>query len=99
MLGEILVPTPFVLRRISTGVRALKRPTDGRRSYLACELAKALDVHESTISRWIGRGYLKAEKTAGGFMVIPLNEALRFSREGPRPRARNSKFLTSELPP
>ena len=41
------------LRRISTGVHALRKPTNGRRSYLACELAEALQVSESSISRWI----------------------------------------------
>jgi hypothetical protein len=78
-----VLPTPFRLRQISTGVHAIRKPTNGRRFYLACELATALGVHESSVSRWIKCGYIAAEKSVAGFMLIAVDEAMRFSREGP----------------
>jgi hypothetical protein len=77
------VPTHHVLRRIATGVYAISKPAGARRYYLARELAREIGVNESSISRWIARGYIKAEKR-DGFMLISVAEAMRFSREGPR---------------
>jgi hypothetical protein len=85
----------WVLRRIATGMRAIRAPTNGRQFYLSRELADALGVTQSSVSRWIGRGYIRAERCAG-FMLISVDEAVRFSREGPpridpasRPRQRD----------
>jgi excisionase family DNA binding protein len=53
-----------------------------RTAYTASELASELGVHKASIYRWIARGLLRAD-TSVGFTLIPLDEALRFSREGP----------------
>ena len=77
---------PNILPTIATGVRAIAAPSPSaqRRAYLPSELASELGVHKATIHRWIQRGLIKAE-THAGFKVIPLAEAIRFSREGPSP--------------
>jgi hypothetical protein len=77
------VPNVWMLRRIATGFKALRQPTDGRQSYLMRELAEAFGVNESTIFRWIERGYIRADRSPAGFIIVPVAEAMRFSREGP----------------
>ena len=47
------------------------------------ELAGALGVHPSSVYRWCAKGLLRADASAG-FTLIKLDEAIRFSREGPR---------------
>jgi hypothetical protein len=76
------VPSGYILRRIATGAHALRRPTDSRRFYLVSELARELASDQSTVHRWLHRGYLRSD-TSAGFITVPVDEALRFSREGP----------------
>lgn len=45
------------------------------------ELARAVDVSESSLKRWADSGRIQATRTAGGHRRIPLGEALRFLRE------------------
>ena len=75
---------PNILPTIATGVRAIAAPSPSaqRRAYLPSELANELGVHKATIHRWIQRGLIKADASVP-FVLIPLAEALRFSREGP----------------
>lgn len=77
------MPNAWMLRRIATGFKAIRAPTDGRHSYLMRELAEAFGVNESTIFRWIERGYIRADRSPAGFIIVPVAEAMRFSREGP----------------
>jgi hypothetical protein len=72
------------LRKIAIGLKRLDPPADGRTGYLPREYALALGVDYSTVYRWIQRGLIHTE-TYAGFKIIPLGEAMRFSREGPRP--------------
>jgi hypothetical protein len=94
------LPSGYILRRIATGAHALSVPTDGRRFYLASELARELGVDQSTIHRWLQRGYLRSD-TSVGFIAIPVDEALRFSREGPPRLTRKERqpVAVSEQPP
>ena len=72
------------LPEIIAGVRAFADPTPvavKRRAYLPKEFAKLCGVHPATAYRWISAGYVKSE-TRAGFTLIPVDEALRFSREG-----------------
>jgi hypothetical protein len=80
-LGNEMTPA---LRTIAIGLKRLDPPTDGRTGYLPREYALALGVDYSTVYRWIQRSLIQTE-TYAGFKVIPLEEALRFSRHGPRP--------------
>jgi excisionase family DNA binding protein len=48
----------------------------GIESFTTSQLAKILGVSTTTIQRWVGRGKLKAVKTATGY-VIPKEEALK----------------------
>jgi hypothetical protein len=89
------VPKPFKLRSIACGLHAISPPTDGRRGYQPREFAAALNVGDTSVYRWIKRGLLRAD-TSAGFMVIPTDEALRFSREGPR---RDSARRLTGAPP
>jgi hypothetical protein len=76
-----------VVPHIATGAREIGAPAQAavkRRAYLPAELAKELGVHPSTLYRWIERGLIKTDARYP-FALIPLAEALRFSREGPRP--------------
>jgi hypothetical protein len=79
---EVCVPSS-VLRRLATGVMAIPQPTDGRRAYSLPEYALALGVSDSTVYRWVQRRLIRVERKRGGFAVIPVAEAIRFSREGP----------------
>lgn len=45
------------------------------------ELARAIDVSESSLKRWADSGAIQVTRTAGGHRRIPLNEAIRFVRE------------------
>ena len=46
------------------------------------DLADAIGVSESSVKRWVDNGVVPANKTAGGHRRIPINEAVRFIREG-----------------
>ena len=94
VVGKYLMPAPNALRRIATGVYAIRKPTNGRHSYLARELADELHVNELSVSRWIARGYLRAKKSPLGFVTITVAEAMalfarrparRHAAERPRP--------------
>lgn len=45
------------------------------------ELARAVDVSESSLKRWADSGAIRATRTAGGHRRIELGEAIRFIRE------------------
>lgn len=45
------------------------------------DLARAVDVSESSLKRWADGGMLQVSRTAGGHRRIPLPEAIRFVRE------------------
>lgn len=45
------------------------------------ELARAVDVSESSLKRWTDSGTIQATRTAGGHRRIALGEAIRFIRE------------------
>jgi excisionase family DNA binding protein len=45
------------------------------------DLARAVDVSESSLKRWADSGTIRATRTAGGHRRIALSEAIRFIRE------------------
>jgi excisionase family DNA binding protein len=45
------------------------------------ELAEELEVHQSTVNRWIQNNKIKVAKTPGGQNKIPLSEVDRFKSE------------------
>ncbi|MFB6260740.1 MAG: helix-turn-helix domain-containing protein, partial [Thiohalorhabdaceae bacterium] len=45
------------------------------------QTAALLGVSESSVKRWVDRGRIRAERTAGGHRRIPLPEVARFVRE------------------
>jgi hypothetical protein len=76
---------PKILPKIATGVMAIRPPPTSvrqRRAYTPSELARELGVHRASIYRWVSAGLIKADASAP-FVLIPLDEAMRFSREGP----------------
>jgi methanogenic corrinoid protein MtbC1 len=52
------------------------------------DLARSLDVSESSVKRWVDSGALAARRTAGGHRRIALAEAVRFVRESGVPLVR-----------
>jgi hypothetical protein len=78
------MPSPYALRRISTGLYAIKPPRDGRTGWLSSEYAREIGVDPATVWRWAKLGLIHTEKR-GDFSIIPVDEGLRFSKEGPRP--------------
>ena len=84
-MPEVRQPVPKMLPLIATGARAIRPPPASvrRRAYTPGELAGALGVHPSSVYRWCAKGLLRAD-TSAGFTLIKLDEAIRFSREGPR---------------
>ena len=46
------------------------------------QLARAIGVSESSLKRWADEGRLSVHRTVGGHRRIPIQEAIRFSRDG-----------------
>lgn len=57
------------------------------------DLARSLDVSESSVKRWVDNGALTARRTAGGHRRIALEEAVRFVRESGVPLVRPELLL------
>lgn len=56
----------------------MKITTNSKDYYSAPELAKLLNVNTSTIKRWVDKGLLKAEKTAGGHRRLNADSIAKF---------------------
>lgn len=48
------------------------------------EVARAIQVSESSVKRWCGRGVLAAQYTAGGHRRIPVRELVKFLKSSQR---------------
>ena len=78
------MPSPYALRRISTGLCAIKPPRDGRTGWLFSEYAREIGVSPATVWRWAKLGLIHTEAATSA--LFPVNEGVRFSRrEGPKP--------------
>jgi excisionase family DNA binding protein len=58
------------------------------KAFTTRQTATLLGVSESSVKRWVDRGRLHADRTAGGHRRIPLPELVRFAREEGVPLAR-----------
>jgi excisionase family DNA binding protein len=58
------------------------------------ELARLLGVNESTVKRWIDKGFLKASKTPGGHRRITKKDVQTFLKDSPT--LKNRSYLISQ---
>ncbi len=68
-------------------------------TYTPKQLARALQVSESSVKRWCDRGDIRTDKTVGGHRRIPKRSFLEFLRETNRRLVRPDELFAGEYTP